>query len=184
MLRLPFNEEKATQAAARFLSANSNRLPYLKLIKLLYFLDREALLRWGRPVTTDRFVAMPHGPVVSQIYNLICDGPEPVRASRWHASITKDGYDVFLSDPTVATDELSRVELRLIDEIANKYAGLSKWQVRDLSHDLPEWADPQGSSFPIEYEDILRAEGRTEHDVRVIIGELENLALVQSTLPA
>jgi hypothetical protein len=30
----------------------------LKLIKLLYLLDREALLRWGRPVTADRYVSM------------------------------------------------------------------------------------------------------------------------------
>ena len=46
-------------------------MSYLKLIKMLYFLDREALLRWGRPVTTDRYVSMDNGPVVSRIYDLI-----------------------------------------------------------------------------------------------------------------
>ena len=50
---LRFNERRATEAAARFLKLRGGRMKYLKLIKLLYFLDREALLRWGRPVTTD-----------------------------------------------------------------------------------------------------------------------------------
>jgi hypothetical protein len=51
---LRFNERRATEAAARFLKLRGGKMSYLKLIKLLYLLDREALLRWGRPVTTDR----------------------------------------------------------------------------------------------------------------------------------
>jgi hypothetical protein len=47
---LRFNDpEKATEAAAKFLKLRGGRMSYLKLIKLLYLLDREALLRWGRP---------------------------------------------------------------------------------------------------------------------------------------
>jgi hypothetical protein len=38
------NEKKATQAAARFLAASSKRMHYLKLLKLMYLADREALL--------------------------------------------------------------------------------------------------------------------------------------------
>ena len=59
-----FNERRATEAAARFLKLRGGRMSYLKLIKLIYFLDREALLRWGRPVTGDRYVSMDNGPVV------------------------------------------------------------------------------------------------------------------------
>ena len=68
---LRFNERRATEAAARFLKLRGGRMSYLKLIKLLYLLDREALLRWGRPVTTDRYISMDNGPVVSRIYDLI-----------------------------------------------------------------------------------------------------------------
>ena len=34
-------------------------MSYLKLLKLLYIVERTALLRWGRSVTFDRFVSMP-----------------------------------------------------------------------------------------------------------------------------
>lgn len=74
---LRFNERRATEAAARFRKLRGNRMSYLKLIKLLYLLDREALLRWGRPVTTDRYVSMDNGPVVSRVYDLIREEPAP-----------------------------------------------------------------------------------------------------------
>ncbi len=48
-------------------------MSYMKLIKLLYLADREALARWGRPITTDSYVSMKHGPVLSEVLNLITD---------------------------------------------------------------------------------------------------------------
>src|SRR4051794_10494791 len=70
-MALPFDERKATEATSLLLMLRGNRMHYMKLIKLLYLADREALLRWGRPITTDTFVSMDYGPVVSTIYDLI-----------------------------------------------------------------------------------------------------------------
>jgi len=39
---------------------------YVKLIKLLYLADREALLRWGAPITTDRYVSMTMDPPLAE----------------------------------------------------------------------------------------------------------------------
>src|SRR5947209_20462172 len=82
-IALRFDERRATEAAARFLKLRGGRMSYLKLIKLLYLLDREALLRWGRPVTTDRYVSMDNGPVVSRIYDLIREEPPPGADPVW-----------------------------------------------------------------------------------------------------
>ena len=49
----------------------SRLLTVLQLVKLLYFVDREALLRRGAPVTGDRMVSMDHGPVLSTTLDLI-----------------------------------------------------------------------------------------------------------------
>jgi uncharacterized phage-associated protein len=178
---LHFNEEKAVQAAGMLLKKSSGKMAYLKLIKLLYIVDREGVLRWGRPVTTDRFVSMPHGPVVSRIYDLICTGPEEqLPPGPWHRHIAKSGrYDVELKTGT-GDSELSRAEERLIDEIFSRHGSKTKWELRDLSHDLPEWRDPGGSSLPIEIEDILRAEGRTEHEIALVGDELRSLSAVES----
>ncbi len=85
-MMLRFNERRATEAAAKFLKLRGGRMSYLKLIKLLYLLDREALLRWGRPVTTDRYVSMDNGPVVSRIYDLIREEPAPGTDPVWSTS--------------------------------------------------------------------------------------------------
>ncbi len=162
LMVLRFNERRATEAAARFLRLRGGRMSYLKLIKLLYLLDREALLRWGRPVTTDRYVSMDNGPVVSRIYDLIREEPAPGTDPVWrHYISAPEGYEVALvAEPE--TDELSRAEAALIEEVFDKFGKLNRWDLVRFSHELPEWQDPNGSAIPIQYRDILRAGKKTE----------------------
>ena len=49
-----FDEVKATQAAAKLLKQSGGSLSHMALIKLLYRADREAIRRWGLPITTDK----------------------------------------------------------------------------------------------------------------------------------
>ena len=180
MLRI--NERRATEAAARFLKLRGGRMSYLKLIKMLYFLDGEALLRWGRPVTTDRYVSMANGPVVSRIYDLIREEPAPGTDPIWHHYIsTPQGWEVvLLAEPE--TDELSRAQEALIDEIFAMYGKMTRWDLVRVSHELPEWQDPNGSAIPIQYRDILRAGNKTESEIAAVEGELESLATTEAML--
>lgn len=179
---LRFNERRATEAAAKFLKLRGGKMSYLKLIKLLYLLDREALLRWGRPVTTDRYVSMDNGPVVSRIYDLIRDEPAPGTDPVWrHFISAPSNYQVeLIAEP--ANEELSRAEEALIEEIFTKYGHLSRWDLVKLSHELAEWQDPQGSAIPIEYRDILRAGKKTESEIAAVLSELEALAAAEAML--
>ena len=49
----------------------------MKLIKLLYIIDRKALAIWGETVTSDTFFSLKHGPIVSQIYDYISSQADP-----------------------------------------------------------------------------------------------------------
>jgi uncharacterized phage-associated protein len=180
-MNLQFNEVKATQVAAHLLRLRGKRMSYLKLIKLLYLADREALLRWGRPITTDRYVSMDHGPVVSRIYALISNEPEPDDKSFWHAHIVTTGWDARLvGDPS--DEELSQAELDLLEEIYAKHGAKSRWQIRDETHNLPEWKDPEGSSLPITYEDIFRAGDKPSAEIVELAKELESLIIAEKIL--
>jgi uncharacterized phage-associated protein len=177
-----FNERRATEAAARFLKLRGGRMSYLKLIKLLYLLDREALLRWGRPVTTDRYISMDNGPVVSRIYELIREEP-PVGADPiWRHYISAPcEYEVdLIAEPE--TEELSQAEEALIDEVFAKFGSLSRWDLVKISHDLPEWQDPNGGAIPIQYRDILRAGNKTDGEIAAVEAELEALAATEAML--
>ncbi|MGD0013350.1 MAG: Panacea domain-containing protein [Bryobacteraceae bacterium] len=152
---------------------------YMKLIKLLYLLDRSALLTWGRPVTTDRYVSMERGPVVSRILDLIREEPEPGSVSFWRRHISgRKAYSVRLvSDP--GSGELSRAEEDLIDTVFAEHGRKNQWELVDFCHGLPEWKDPEGSSVPLGYTDILQAGGKTEDEIREVVAELNTLATAE-----
>jgi uncharacterized phage-associated protein len=182
MMTLQFNEAKTTQAAALLLRLRGGRMSYMKLIKLLYLLDRGALLRWGRAVTGDQYVSMPHGPVLSQTLDLINEGKRPEEESAWAAHISPpEAYEVeLLSD--AGDEELSDAEKALISEVFAKYGNLTRWQLRDLVHALPEWQDPEGGAIPISYRDILKAGGKSDLEIASIEEDVENLALFETIL--
>src|ERR1022692_4006520 len=116
-----FNEKKATQAAARFLKLRGGNMNYMKLIKLLYMLDREALLRWGRPVTFADVYSMKYGPVLSEVHDLITEMPDPDDPGFWATHISEASrYSVGLVDDP-GCDELSASEEELIEEIFKEY---------------------------------------------------------------
>ncbi len=66
-----YDSDKAAHAAGLFLKLRGGSMSYLKLIKLLYLLDRESFKRWGQPVTGDQYVSMKLGPVLSRVRDLI-----------------------------------------------------------------------------------------------------------------
>jgi uncharacterized phage-associated protein len=165
-----FKEPVVTQMAAYLLKKRGNRMAVLKLIKLLYLAERKAVSKWGEPMSGDHFVSMPHGPVLSQTYELIKSQPAPDEVSPWHDLIRdEDNYEVSLKRDIEDFDELSKAEMRILDEVYAEYGKMSRFQIRDFTHDYcQEWEDPNGSSFLIKLESICRAMGRDEEQVKAL----------------
>ena len=183
-MNLRFREAKTTQAAARLLTLRGGRMNYMKLIKLLYIVEREALLTWGRPVTADRCVSLPKGPILSQTLNLINEGPSPDTPSAWAEHISQpENYDVRLMSPA-GEDELSEAEKSLIDDVFKRYGDMNRWALVDLVHAFPEWQDPDGSALPITYCDILKAGGKTDLEIAAILQDIAAVAQADALLPA
>lgn len=179
-MRTRYREAKATQAAGRLLRLRGAPMSHLKLIKLLYLLDREALIRWGRPVTYDSYFSMPHGPVLSFTLDRINE-PEYSPGAYWHTVIApKRNNEVQLVSESVPNDHLSPAEEALIDEIFTQYGHMTRWQLRDFTHTLPEWQDPQGSSRRIDPAEILRVAGYSEDEIQQVASEMEESALADA----
>ncbi len=169
-----FNQRKAAHAAVEFLRLRGNKMSYLKLIKLLYLLDRTALARWERPVTGDRYVSMKLGPVLSNVRDLIVWEQPRNESDLWHQLIQKVGtYDVELKK-TVEPDSLSQREVDLIHEISKKFGHMGKFQLAEYTHTLPEWKKPESdnSASPLEYEDVLKGVGKTPEEAVEICREI------------
>ena len=54
----------------------------------------------------------------------------------------------------------------------------------ELTRQLPEWTNPQGSAIPIQYRDILKAGGKTDLEIAAIEDELEGVAWMENLLGA
>jgi uncharacterized phage-associated protein len=184
-LKTRFNERKATQVAARFLALADREMPYISLIKLMYFTDREALLRWGSPLTNDAYYSLDKGPILSTVMDLIVDGPQGAAQSVWaeHISGPHPSRTIRL-EAEPGTDELSDAEDELIGEVFRKYGNWDRWKLVEFSHTLPEWVNPEGSSLPIEIEDILKKGGKSDEEVALITDDLENTRMVHSLFSA
>ena len=153
----------------------------MKLIKLLYLADRKALLELGRPITFDRFVSMPHGPVLSRTYDLIAAEPDPDDVSYWakHISPRTVNYEVRLMGEA-PNDQLSPAEEAILEGVFKKFGHLSRYQVRDYTHTLPEYHDPNGGSIPISVREILLAQGVGEEDAKAIDEDLDAESSLES----
>ena len=175
-MTLVFDEVKATQAAALFLKLAKRPLNYLVLIKLLYRADREAIRRFGLPITTDTYSAMKLGPVTSRIYDLIkASASSNAHPTFWAAHIRRrqDPYDVALErDPGVS--ELSPAEEKLISEIFAADGNKGPFTLADECHrDFPEWKDPGDTSVPIDISAIVAALGMSEEEAAHVVTLIE-----------
>ncbi len=179
---LRFDSEKVTEAAALLLNLRGGRMHYIKLLKLLYLADREALQEWGIPISHDNYVSMDHGPVLSQTYNLIRDGASEFWSE--HISPPFGDWEIELKGPPPARRKLSRAEDALLRRIYEVHGHSNRWRLIDYVHTLPEWHDPKGSSVPIQIEEILQALGEPEESVSAIVSELKHERKIEERLEA
>ena len=153
-----FSEEKVTHMASYLLMKRGGRMSYMKLIKLLYLAERKALAKWGESMSGDKFVSMPYGPVMSNTYGLI-----QTESKIWDSFIKSEANKEISLASGISEDdldELSRSELRILDDIFSEFGHLSRWDLVEYTHDhCAEWQDPNGSSYPINPIAVLRAQG-------------------------
>ena len=158
-----YNSRKAAQVAAFFAREEGGKISILKLIKLLYLADREFVRRYDCLILDDEYVSMDHGPVTSRTLNYI-NGGYPDMRDWWE--FIRDREDNFVGNKSGPPkdsdlDELSRAELGVLAEIWHQHGQKTPWELRNWTHkNCAEWRDPNGSSIPIQYEEIFKALGK------------------------
>jgi uncharacterized phage-associated protein len=167
-LEFRFHFDRSLQAAAHLLrKAEAYELPYIHLLKMLYVADREYLAEYGYMITGDKVVAMEHGPVLSNVLNLIRG--KVAKAGEWQKFLrtSPKTFSVrMVSDP--GDGDLSRAIMVKLDDVFERYGDLKPFQVVELTHEFTEWRDfyKHDTSKPIPWRSILKYQGK-EGMVRV-----------------
>lgn len=179
-----FNEKRTAQAAAFLLHRAGGRLPLLKLMKLMYLAERESLRLFGEPITGDKLVSMPHGPVLSMTYEHM-NGNLPGIEGGWATWVDdRAGHDLALRDQSMIRTpeddllELSDDDLTVLGDIWSRFGHMSKFALVDYTHGegCPEWDDPHGSSAPIPLERLFSALGFSNDGIDSAVRHLSEQA--------
>lgn len=175
-----FDERRAAQAAAFLLHRAGGNLPLIKLVKLMYLAERLSLKRYGEPITGDKFVSMPHGPVLSRTYDHMNDALPSVEGG-WDTWIAdRAGHVVELRDESmIRTPEqdllrLSETDIEVLGEVWGEFGHWDRWELVRYTHSgaCPEWEDPDGSSTPIPYEYLFQKLGYSEEEAAALTSRL------------
>ena len=172
-----FDERRAAEAAAFLLFKAGGSLPLIKLVKLLYLAERLSLKRYGEPLTGDRLVSMPNGPVLSMTYAYI-NGALPSCEGGWESWIAdRAGHEVALRDeskirsPEQDLLRLSDSDLEVLGDVWTEFGHWDRWKLVEYTHSdaCPEWEDPDGSSRPIAYEVLFSKLGYSPEQAAVLV---------------
>jgi uncharacterized phage-associated protein len=161
-IRFKFAPGKLVAAIAYFAQCGLPKLDKLKTVKLLYFADKEHLLKHGRPILGDVYFCMPHGPVPSYSKNIIDDTlDESDSESALLSYVGVDSshkYARFTPKADADLGQFSASERAALDATIAAYGHMDPWALRNLTHKEPCWliADetkPDGvGSVPMAYE--------------------------------
>ncbi len=154
----------------------------MKLIKLMYLVDRASLCEMGQFVTNDDFYSLPYGPFLSHTADLINE--EPQEPTLWNKHIAPPAdYSVSLTpnNHTEMEEYLSEYELGLAQKIYTRFGTMNIWDLVEWCHrNLPEWKDPgRGNRLPIDLSVILDDCGKTPEEQKEIIMGLAEQAQVE-----
>lgn len=171
-----YKEQTAAQVVAYFLWKAKQPIAYIKIMKLMYFAEREFLLSHGSRLTGDELFSLPYGPVLSNTldrFHIIDWDPY---WSKWIECKAKNMFSLKKGDFTINSfDHLSDAAIKILDRVYEKYGGYEAFDLVDLTHTCehcPEWQNPGKSRLPLKIEDILRNHGRDQQQTDAIMKSL------------
>lgn len=177
-----FDEPTAAHAAALLLQRHGGRMPYVKLVKLLYLADREALVETGAPITGDRFASMQHGPALCRVLELIED-ENPAPGSAWRDAVRRERFDAVLACFPEGK-RLSEYAEGVLEGVSASCGRLEESEVVARTQALPEWSDPGPGerAVPIDPADVMRHAGLSEADVEDTADQAEAVRSLRTSL--
>jgi len=182
--RYKMNKGKIIHSILFILNRLGGKSDLHKIFKILYFADQKHLVAYGFPITGDYYIAMQHGPIPSNSYDVL----KAVRGdSFWTAS--KEYIDLFevydhivVSKQTPDLDELAESDIECLTEAINENKDLNFRQLVDKSHKYA-WDNAKNDETnfdnEMKVEDIAKEANADEEMLKYIALNIENQILLK-----
>lgn len=118
----------------------------LKLVKLIFLADKYHLIKYGRTITNDEYWAMAHGPVGSNIKDVL-EYDNDLAMSRAEYAYAKKFFSRANENQFKANDKaqickfnfLSETDIEALEATIQHFGKMKTWCLRDFTHKYPEW---------------------------------------------
>jgi len=150
--RFRFDPEKALNLVL-YVAKEIPPATFHTISKVIYFADKLHLQRYGRLICGDSYVAMKHGPVPSEIYDMMKDVRGDGFSEHW--AVARKAFQV-QGKATVVPSEapdlgvFSKSDLECLNESIKTYGHLDFAKLTELSHDEAWHATDDNDMIDIE----------------------------------
>ena len=161
-----YNIDKVANAIVLAIDLGVQHLGKTKLMKLLFFADKEHLKRYGRPIFYDNYIKQEMGPVPSITYNIISsynkeqgDFKKDVEKFLKQVDIGEKPIGCnfpmmqFTKKKEFNPEVFSKSEIDVLKKVFIKFKQLTAGKISSLSHELPEYRNAFMNDS-ISYEDM------------------------------
>ncbi|MDX9932997.1 MAG: Panacea domain-containing protein [Bacteroidales bacterium] len=181
-MKQQFDFQKAIDSVKLILAnMEQHTADFHKVFKILYFAEQKHLVRFGRNITGDRYIAMKNGPVPSGIYDVfkVLKG-DCIMKINADVDFSKhfrvvDGYYIQLIDSVVDLDYFSQSEIECLTESVSENKMLDFSTLTRKSHDNA-WKHT-GENDEISVFQMAHAAGANEEMIKYISLSIENAGI-------
>ena len=182
MIQLNFRKQTALAAllfVVNELCRRGIKTDFIKIFKVLYYADQSHLVKYGRSITGDTYVAMEHGPVPSRIYDII----KAVKGVSFFSEegapykryFTVDGYEV-MPQSEADMDYLSGTDVRELTASLDSHAAVNSLKLSEQSHGFAWEQTPRDREM--DAANIMREAGATDE----MIGHVSEMLTFENCL--
>ena len=171
MIQLNFRKQTALAAllfVANELCRRNIKTDFIKIFKILYYADQSHLVKYGRSITGDTYVAMERGPVPSRIYDIIKavrgDSFFREEGTPYRRLFTVVGNYELQPQSKPDMDQLSATDVRELTDSLDKYAQIDSFALSEQSHG-PAWWQADKDRY-MDAANIMREAGANEELIK------------------
>lgn len=181
IMEFVFDGARAAQAAAWLLRRYGEPMEAVRLVTLLYLVDRRKFIEQGYPLTGDEFVAVQEGPTLRKLQRLASDGNSSVDHP-WAAYVRRVGLDRLTHTDTDDFGDLSEADRDVLAKTLAKHRDTTCDQLLVLTRHFPEWHVPADAPEQIDPSIMLRDAGYSEEEIKETASLVGSIQWLHTTL--
>jgi uncharacterized phage-associated protein len=179
-----FDIEKAVAATVYVASKKPMEFTQAKLFKMLYFADKDHLVKYCRPITGDWYSAMKDGPVPSHLYaafraleNGKISESDDAKILARSVRLNSSKYEYARVEAKASLDpvQLSQSDIESLDLIISQYGKMTFSQVRAIAHNTPAYENAWNGKAQTKKSALMKFEDFFEDDANALSGAKEDM---------